>query len=262
LQSPPLLPQFREPNDSNDPTIIPAAENHYHHHLMEKIPNIDENAREDTIRSSTLAKEKKRKFKDSSIVESKKTARDERGAAVEQSKFEENLAKLVAFNAKNGHCNAPNTRTSEDYSLGQWCNQMRILHKQMQNGNIPVSHPLSEDQIHKLEEVGFNWVRNTSFDKRLAEIAAYKAKYGHCNVPQNRSRNEYSPLAKWCAHTRALYKQIQNGQIPRRPLSQDQIERLDTLGFKWSKKIPVCEKRWTEFDEFIAIHGHFQAPQL
>ena len=69
------------------------------------------------------------------------------------------------------------------------------------------------------------------FEGRLVELAAYKAKHGNCNVPSTRSSKYYS-LGKWRNVMRGCYKKIQEGKTSRRPLSQNQIGRLEALGFK------------------------------
>ena len=48
-----------------------------------------------------------------------------------------------------------------------------------------------------------------SFDDRFNDLMAFKAKYGHCDVPQ---RGENASIGKWCKNTRASYKKIQNNQ--------------------------------------------------
>ena len=40
-------------------------------------------------------------------------------------------------------------------------------------------------------------------------------------------------LGKWCSAMRCTYNQIQHGQTQKRNLTQDQIERLEEIGFKW-----------------------------
>ena len=46
-----------------------------------------------------------------------------------------------------------------------------------------------------------------SFDDRFNDLMAFKAKYGHCDVPRT---GDYIYLGRWCIKTRGSYKKIQN----------------------------------------------------
>jgi len=147
------------------------------------------------------------------------------------------LAKLAAFKAKYGHCNVRETPSSEYKSLSQWCSQMRVAYKKLQEGKT-TARSLSQDQIVRLEALGFKWIRSTNvFEKRLAELLAFKAKHGHCNALTTPSSENYS-LGQWCNNVRMYYKKKQKGNClgTRSSLSQDQIVRLEALGFDWRKK--------------------------
>ena len=62
-----------------------------------------------------------------------------------------------------------------------------------------------------------------------------KAKYGHCNISQY---GEDASLGQWCNIVRGSYKKMQNNQKPRNKLSDEQIQRLNDAGFKWSLRAP------------------------
>ena len=49
---------------------------------------------------------------------------------------------------------------------------------------------LSKADIQRLENAGFEWnlSKKVSFDERLKDLMAFKAEFGHCNVPLTRSR--------------------------------------------------------------------------
>jgi hypothetical protein len=176
--------------------------------------------------------------------------------------FDERLAELTAFKTKHGHCNVPRTPSSDYLSLSQWCNQVMVSYKKIQEGKTS-NRPLSQEQIGKLEAFGFEWSRNSTFEERLADLATFKAKHGHCNPPHSASSSEYKSLSQWCGHVRHCNKQIKDGKTPNRPFSQDQIGRLDTLGFEWVVRNNTCtrfEKRLADLAEFKAKHGHCNPP--
>ena len=75
------------------------------------------------------------------------------------------------------HCNV--SGTGDDASLGQWCGELRVSYKQIQN-NQPPRMKLSNEQIQRLNDAGFEWCLrkgSKSFDERFIDLVAYKAKY-------------------------------------------------------------------------------------
>jgi|AntRauTorckE5430_2_1112549.scaffolds.fasta_scaffold02100_3 hypothetical protein len=172
--------------------------------------------------------------------------------------FEQRIMELAAFKAKHGHCNAPRQLTSEYKSLGEWCSKARSHYKQIQEGKVS-SRPLSHSQIESLDALGFEWDRKSAnhifLDERFTELAAFKAEYGHCNPPRIPSSKYYS-LGQWCCKVRGYHKQIQEGKIPRGPLPQDQIRRLEAMGFEWVRNNAKFEERFAELAALKAKHGH------
>ncbi len=80
-------------------------------------------------------------------------------------------------------------------SLGTWVQTQRQLRK---------AGKLSDDQIKKLEGIGFKWILRTvskykSFDERLVELVAYKEEHGHCNVPNKYAPNPVCCVSYWSA---------------------------------------------------------------
>ena len=142
-------------------------------------------------------------------------------------KFDKRFNDLMAFKAKYGHCDVH--RIGENASLWQWCSELRVSYKKIQNNQKP-RIKLSDKQIQRLNYAGFNWsLRN--FDKRFNDLMTFKAKYGHCDVFQ--TGENVSLLGRWCSEMRVSYKKIQNNQKPKIKLSNEQIQRLNDVDFKW-----------------------------
>ena len=98
---------------------------------------------------------------------------------------------LMVFKAKYGHCDA--SQNGDNASLGRWCSALRVSYKKIQNNQKP-NMKLSDEQIQHL--------------------MAFKATYGHCDVPFTAGEN--ASLVRWCSEMRSSYKKIQNNQKPRR----------------------------------------------
>ncbi len=82
--------------------------------------------------------------------------------------------------------------------------------------------------------------RTQSFDDHFNDLMAFKAKYGHCDVPRT---GETVSLGHWCNKLRGSYKKMQNNQKTDRKLSDEQIQRLNDAGFKWCLYVHVLERQ-------------------
>jgi hypothetical protein len=144
--------------------------------------------------------------------------------------FDGRFNDLMSFKAKYSHCYVP--QRGENASLGRWRSEMRSSYKKIQNNQKP-KMKLSDGQIQRLDDAGFKWPRplQGKFDKHFNDLMSFKAKYGHCDVPQT---GENVSLGKWCGTVRSSYTKIKNNQMPSTKLSDEQIQRLNDAGFKWS----------------------------
>jgi len=175
--------------------------------------------------------------------------------------FDKRFEALMEFKDAVGHCDAPATKSSQYYTLGCWCNNLRRSYKQIQKGETP-RHKLTDDQIRRLEEVVFKWSLGPQFDARFEELVKFKQKFGHCSAPQTKS-SEYYSLGKWCNNLRTSYKQIQKGRKPCLKLTAELIRRLEEVGFKWIPGDPsrIFDGRFEELMKFKQKFGHCNAPQ-
>jgi len=185
------------------------------------------------------------------------------------SSFEKRFNELEAYQAKYGHCNVK--QSGDNKSLGRWCSKVRQSVEKMQNNEAPIFMGLSEENIQRLEDIGFdfnpeiNGKSCSSFEKRFSELEAYQAKYGHCNVKQ--SSGNYKSLGQWCSKVRQSVKKMQNNEAPIvAGLSEENIQRLEGIGFDCNPKIngKSCssfEKRFSELEAYKAKYGHCNVKQ-
>jgi hypothetical protein len=103
-----------------------------------------------------------------------------------------------------------------------------------------------------------------SVDDRLNDLMAFKAKYGHCDVSYT---GEDASLGQWCTGLRGSYKKIQTNQEPKIKLSDEQIQLLNDVGFKWSLRekeitsIKRFDERFNDLMAFKAKYGHCYVSQ-
>jgi hypothetical protein len=155
----------------------------------------------------------------------------ERKRPAPKKSFDDRFNDLMSFKAKCGYCYV--YRTGENASLGQLCIEMRVSYKKIQNNQMPTKMKLSDEQIQRLNDAGFKWSSlHRRFDKRFNDLIGFKAMYSHCDVPQTGGN---ASLGRWCSDIRVSYKKIQNNQKPTKmKLSDEQIQRLNDVDFKWS----------------------------
>ena len=82
------------------------------------------------------------------------------------------------------------------------------------------------------------------------QLAAFRKKHGHCNVPANCTEN--LPLGRWVAQQR--YKKNVNC------LPDVRVEALDSLGFIWSVSGKSWDRMLQLLAEFRKKNGHSHVP--
>lgn len=97
------------------------------------------------------------------------------------------------------------------------------------------------------------------WDIRYKELAAFKLKYGHCNVPQKYAANK--SLGIWVNKQRMEYNKRIDGK-KRSSLNDSRLEKLESLGFRWAKR--KGQSSWeSHFDALVAYKekfGHCSVP--
>jgi hypothetical protein len=129
--------------------------------------------------------------------------------------WEQQFAELQQFHARHGHCRVP-SQLAKTQRLYLWTSWQR---KRLQKGFLEAG------QKKRLDAIEFPW-RNSNhmrWDQRIAELKRFKARHGHCQVPNRYSRNLI--LGRWVTKQR-MY--CQQDQLPTGRKAQ-----LDALGFVW-----------------------------
>jgi len=134
---------------------------------------------------------------------------------------------LKAFFDENGHCDVRRT----DPIIGKWVDDQRRAYKCFIDGT-ECTRIMTRVRIDKLESIGFKWSldNGTKWDQNYEKLLEYAEEHeGSCDVP-----TKYDPdpqLASWVQRQRTnKTKQKKNGEPM---LSEEQIQKLDDIGFKW-----------------------------
>jgi superfamily II DNA or RNA helicase len=152
-----------------------------------------------------------------------------------ESRWEARYGELCTFKEKHGDVNIPHDRSSE---LWRWVSTQRIFKKK---GKLPV------DKIQRLDEIGFVWdVAVSQWEAMFSELLAYKATYGHVNVPQG------SQLGAWINTQRQARK--------KNSVSQEQLKQLDEIGFVWHPFESQWESKFGELLVYKTEYGNVDVP--
>ncbi|MCH8839163.1 MAG: Helicase associated domain protein [Planctomycetes bacterium] len=130
--------------------------------------------------------------------------------------WEEMFATLQSYKAAHGDCKVPKT-WPDNPKFGRWVSRQRSSHRKGQ---------LSSERVERFEALGFVWDPNEArWEEMFAALQHYKAQQGDCNVP--RGWEEDPQLVNWVTVQRRSYKKGQ--------LSEESIERLEALGFAFTR---------------------------
>jgi hypothetical protein len=98
----------------------------------------------------------------------------------------------------------------------------------------------------------------SSWEKRFSELLEFRAKHGHCEVPQNYKEN--TSLGIWVNKQRMEQKLRIEGKNS--SLNDARLQRLESVGFRWAKR--KGQVSWNEkFEELKAYkkkHGNCHVP--
>jgi hypothetical protein len=82
---------------------------------------------------------------------------------VRKKSFEVRFKDLTDFKNKYGHCDVPTSRSSEYFTLGEWCRRLKQSYARIQDNRKPLSSSirLPKERIQNLTKLGFDLKRAT-----------------------------------------------------------------------------------------------------
>ena len=107
-----------------------------------------------------------------------------------------------------------------------------------------------------------------TFESHLADLLEFKRQNGHTRVPHVYDENP--KLGRWCHHIKLTYNKLKKGEKPMIKLNQEQLDKLDEIGFQWKTRYVVAsrkDKNKYDFDQgfmklkaFQTMYGHCGVP--
>jgi len=169
--------------------------------------------------------------------------------------WQKHFQQLRDFFLTNGHCRVPGRFTSNP-KLGVWVKLQREDYRRMREQK---PSPMCQYRIIQLEKLRFEWSvfnmeeRRNSWNIRFDELKVFKEKNGHCNVPQ-----KSGTLGKWVS------KQRDNFRNKSPKLTQERIDKLEALGFKFFVGKGKSSRSWDAFYDAAKVfrdrYGHTHIP--
>lgn len=161
--------------------------------------------------------------------------------------FEKNYAALLDYYKENGNADVPSFYvTADGLRLGTWvCNT-----RNRRNGKGKGAD-LTEEQIKRLDELGFSWegtFRNT-WNKNYEAACKYKKKYGDLKIPVAYVSENGIKLGTWFRH------QMDIGER----LPAEKKEKLLALGVSF-EKTDAWEEKYVLLKRYYDEHGDLKMP--
>jgi hypothetical protein len=170
---------------------------------------------------------------------------------MESDLWDKRYQELVEFRNQHGHCEVPASFPGNP-ALGFWVANQRQLKKK---------GTLSEPRFHLLDQLGFRWVMRgmrhaaeraprRDWEEMYQSLVAVHAQFGHSNVPY--AWEDDGALGRWVQRQRDARK---TGQ-----LTDDQVSRLNALGFEWDSVLLRWKEMFSELLHFFEVNGHCNVP--
>lgn len=111
---------------------------------------------------------------------------------------------------------------------------------------------LLQERKKRLESLGFNFdIRQSLWDSKYQKLYAFWKEHGHLKV----TKLEHPDLYNWMYYQRQKYKSP-NSQ--RKPLTHDQIERLERINFCWNPKRGEWWNNYHMLKQHFEQHGNWE----
>ncbi len=148
------------------------------------------------------------------------------------------------YYSKHGDLNIPYDYAADGMKVGIWISSQRESYG---------IGRLSKEQVRLLEGIGMSWDRfESKWERGFQYCQRYVDGYGDINrIPEDFQIDGFKPIS-WL-RTQRYRKRIGK-------LSQERIERLESIGLKWDKNQAFWEKGYAHAMEYVKVHGSIRMP--
>ena len=142
--------------------------------------------------------------------------------------------------------------TEEGYALGSWLNNQKAIRK----GTITGS--LTDEQIHKLDDIGMIWdsYNDLNWSKNYRAAKQYYKKFGNLEVPSRYITEDGVSLGNWISSIRRWYSL----GVHQKYLKSSRIKQLEDIGMIWNALDHFWEQNYQLAKEYYEQHGNLDVP--
>lgn len=161
--------------------------------------------------------------------------------------FEKNYAALLDYYKENGNADVPSYYvTADGLRLGAW-----VFNTRSRKNGIGKGAELTDEQIKRLDELGFSWEgrHKNTWDKAYLAACEYKKKHGDLKIPVAYVTADGLALGRWIRY------QIDVGE----KLPKEKKEKLLALGVNF-EKTDAWEEKFALLKQYYAEHGDLKIP--
>ena len=161
--------------------------------------------------------------------------------------FEKNYAALLDYYKENGNADVPSYYvTADGLRLGGW-----VFNTRSRKNGIGKGAELTDEQIKRLDELGFSWEgrHKNTWDKAYLAVCEYKKKHGDLNIPVAYVTADGLALGRWIRY------QIDVGE----KLPEEKKEKLLALGVSF-EKTDAWEEKFALLKQYYAERGDLKIP--
>ena len=162
--------------------------------------------------------------------------------------WERYFAAAKQMAAKKLPLDVPRAYTFEGVAVGRWLENQRLVRAGKKNGR------LTAEQVARLDKIGMNWKKRLelAWENGWASARRYRDSHADLLVPVHYKDKNGFALGEWIVYNRQRY---QGGS-----LSDDRIERLESLGMVWDTCGILWEKNYAAAVQYHLEHDDLEIP--
>ncbi len=143
--------------------------------------------------------------------------------------------------------------TADGFKLGKWISNLRDQYANGEKRTV-----LTEERVQRLNAIGMQWdAHSVRWEQNYLEALRYYKEHGDLNVPVGYKTDTGFCLGAWVRNLR----QARQGKSRNRPLTDEQISRLDAIGMQWDSRF---DSQWAqayrEAEAYYLQHGTLDVP--
>ncbi len=162
--------------------------------------------------------------------------------------WERYFAAAKQMAAKKLPLDVPRAYTFEGVAVGRWLENQRLVRAGKKNGR------LTAEQVARLDKIGMNWKKRLelAWENGCASARRYRDSHSDLLVPVHYKDKDGFALGEWIVYNRQRY---QGGS-----LSDDRIERLESLGMVWDTGSILWEKSYAAAVQYYLENHTLEIP--